>query len=208
MMAAGWKGRALQTKTILIERFMRGSEGRMIFLMPTLGSRQILANCSDPRRNPMKLQAFLAVFIVLALGNLCVTTSEVSYASPSRVSFSLRAFDGGGDELGTIIIFINPPGKGFSEGRGWEWKGADTNTGGTYRWSHNGSSFILELLFEDGARFGTLTSPEWDMPNNPKREPPRPWFSSQGANAGLGSIAQGTPTKLIAGFNWQLRSAK
>lgn len=117
--------------------------------------------------------------------------------------FFLTAFDGSGTDLGRISIFINPPGAGVPEGHGWEWQGTGINTGGSYQWSHNGSSYFMQLL-EGGSGFGSLSCPGWAMPPNSNGEPPRPWFSSQGNNAGIGSVSPGSPAQLLAGFNWRL----
>lgn len=118
--------------------------------------------------------------------------------------FYLRAFSGSGEELGTISIYISRGASGTGESFSWEWQGAGINTGGTFEWSHNGNGYVMQLL-ESGARFATLLCPGWDAPPNPNGEPPRPWFSRQGNDGGLGSVARGTPARLIAGFNWQLK---
>ena len=116
----------------------------------------------------------------------------------------LRALSDSGNDLGTIFIYFNRSEDPNSEYYAWEWQGSGTNTGGTFQWSHNGSGYMLEL-FESSGRFGSLFCPGWNMPPNPNGEPPRPWFSQLGNNAGIGTVATGTPARLVAGFNWQLR---
>ena len=118
--------------------------------------------------------------------------------------FRLRAFDGSGGELGIISIYINRGADGTGEALAWEWQGTGINTGGSFSWSHNGTGYIMALS-DPGGSFGSLFCPGWNAPPNPGGEPSRPWFTAQGNNAGLGSVARGAPARLIAGFNWQLR---
>jgi hypothetical protein len=125
------------------------------------------------------------------------------------VRYYLDVTDGSGNALGTLTIGINPGKRG--DVFFWEWNGPGMAEGGPAVWRHDGHGFQLELRTGPSGHLRAVVTdgPAWQVPAGSRGEPPRPWFRTGGAQAGVGSrLAPGPPPQaLLPGFNWTLRAS-